>query len=372
MKPKWLFATATISLLSTAFVYKTIQNKEPLSYKKGFQIIGEIKGYPDGTKIYLHDSETESNLDSAILKKGKFLIKGTLKVKAKPFFLLLPNSQDYSYLWIENTVIHYSATKGKFKQAIVKGSFTQLTQNKLNKVIMPVRAKQFSLKQLIGKDTSSTYTQHLRRQLNASIDQEMLIEQQFIRDNGNSLVSGNDLNIYKEEWGKQKVKQLYSYLSPAIKQSDYGKSIKNYINYNRDIKIGDKYVDFKLNTLQGKATSLSSLNNKVIYLEFWASNCGPCRMANPQLIKVYQQYQSKGFEILGVSLDANYSNWKQAVNDDKLPWTNVVDLKAFNSKVASIYGIYAIPNSFLIDKTGTIIEHNLEPAALRKKLDELL
>ncbi len=82
-------------------------------------------------------------------------------------------------------------------------------------------------------------------------------------------------------------------------------------------------------------------------VEFWASWCGPCRAENPNLLKQYQLYNSKGFDILSVSLDNNKEYWLKAVEKDALPWTQVSDLKGWRNEVAVLYGIRAVPASFL-------------------------
>ena len=115
--------------------------------------------------------------------------------------------------------------------------------------------------------------------------------------------------------------------------------------------IGDKYTDLELPDLNGKLIKLSSLKNKYILLEFWAGWCGSCRMENPRLQTLYNNYKKKGFEIYGVSLDSKRDGWQSAVNEDKINWMAVSDLKGFNySEAASIYNIQEVPSNYLINK----------------------
>ena len=135
--------------------------------------------------------------------------------------------------------------------------------------------------------------------------------------------------------------------------------------------IGAVAPEFSMNDTEGKAIALSSLKGKVVLVDFWASWCGPCRQENPNVVKVYQKYHSKGFEILGVSLDQRKEDWLKAVKDDNLTWIHVSDLQYWQNAAARLYGVNAIPQSFLLDKDGKIIAKGLRGEQLEKKLAEL-
>ena len=194
----------------------------------------------------------------------------------------------------------------------------------------------------------------------------------FIKNNPNSIVSASILDVYASTWGRNTTTELYNLLSAEMKNSSYGKNIKKFITLNKDINVGDKFVDFEQVTQQGVNAKLSNLSGNVVLLEFWASWCGPCRHENPALVKTYKAFKNKGFEIFGVSLDDNRDQWLQAIQKDNLTWTNVSELTGPKNSAALMYGISGIPDNFLIDKSGTIIERNLRGEKLRAKLSELL
>jgi peroxiredoxin len=129
--------------------------------------------------------------------------------------------------------------------------------------------------------------------------------------------------------------------------------------------------DFKLPTPEGGTLALSDLRGKIVLLDFWASWCGPCRMENPNVVKMYAQYKDKGFEVLGVSLDKEKAAWLQAIRQDGLTWKHVSDLKYWQCEAARMYNVTGIPMTFLIGKDGTIIGKNLRGPALEAKLKEL-
>jgi thiol-disulfide isomerase/thioredoxin len=117
---------------------------------------------------------------------------------------------------------------------------------------------------------------------------------------------------------------------------------------------------------------LSQLKGKYTLLEFWSSMCGPCIAGNPKLVKTYEQFKSKGFAIVGVSLDFNKKNWLNAIRSDKLPWENLCDLRGSENRAALLYGVTYMPANFLIDEKGIVIAKDLRDDALDKKLQELL
>ena len=130
-------------------------------------------------------------------------------------------------------------------------------------------------------------------------------------------------------------------------------------------------IGFSQSDTSGKPVKLSSFRGKYLLIDFWAGWCMPCRAENPLLAKLYDQYKSKGLDILGVSLDGERKRWTDAIINDKLAWTQVSDLNIFENEVALLYGITSIPQNILIGPDGKILDWNLRGSLLEKKLEQI-
>jgi len=122
----------------------------------------------------------------------------------------------------------------------------------------------------------------------------------------------------------------------------------------------------------GDTIRLSSKRGRIVLVDFWAAWCPPCREENPNLVKLYDMYHYRGFDIFQVSLDQRKEDWTGAIRNDRLGrWTHVSDLKYRDSEVVKRFGLTEIPANFLIDREGRVIASNLRGPMLQKKLEEL-
>ena len=122
----------------------------------------------------------------------------------------------------------------------------------------------------------------------------------------------------------------------------------------------------------GKEVSISSFKGKYLLIDFWASWCGPCRMENPNVVKAYNEFKGKNFTILGVSLDKDKNSWKKAIMQDHLSWTQMSDLKYWNSQAVETFGFQGIPFNVLVDTSGKVIAESLRGEDLDTKLKQVL
>jgi thiol-disulfide isomerase/thioredoxin len=145
------------------------------------------------------------------------------------------------------------------------------------------------------------------------------------------------------------------------------------------LNLGNKAPAISLKNPNDSLIPLSSVQGKLVLIDFWASWCGPCRIENPFLADVYNRYKDKefkggkGFTVYSVSLDSDKGRWKSAIVNDKLSWPyHVSDLKMWASEVVPKYRLESIPTNFLINEKGIIIDKDLRGEGLEKSLKKLL
>ena len=201
------------------------------------------------------------------------------------------------------------------------------------------------------------------------------IYRNFILNNSDSQVSIVALGEYATLTSDiSEIEPLFNSLSSDIQNTNEGKTIGNQINVGKVTAIGSIAPDFTQNDPEGNPIRLSDFRGKYLLIDFWASWCGPCRKENPNVVKAYQQFKDKNFEILGVSLDnpGAQQSWLNAIEKDGLTWPQVSDLKGWKNSVAVQYNILSIPQNLLIDANGVIIAKNLRGEKLSEALEKYL
>ena len=137
---------------------------------------------------------------------------------------------------------------------------------------------------------------------------------------------------------------------------------------------GLMYKELTMEDLNGKQVKLSDWvgKGKYVFVDFWASWCGPCRKEMPNVVEAYNRYKNKGLEIVGVSFDSNKLQWSAAVEKLGMTWPQMSDLKGWECAAAKVYGIRSIPSNILIDPQGKIVAMDLRGSKLQTVLAELI
>lgn len=341
--------------------------------KPQFLIKAKIAHFTDSVIFLNYGTLGSSATDTAIVKNGSFTFRGHV-AEPVPAMIFTKTFKVRIDLYIDNTNITVTGDADSMYNTRVTGTGTVKEFERFNQRLMDNRKRTIALFQKayeLKKAGDSVAAKQLQAQADSQYNWEFRARNEYIAEHPKSYIAAKELLAYTSTNTLGNSIKLYEGLDASIKASNVGKEIASRIELLSKVEEGKPARDFTQHTPDGKAVNLSSYKGRYVLVEFWASWCGPCRAENPNLLKQYQLYNSKGFDILSVSLDNNKEYWLKAVEKDALPWTHVSDLKGWNNEVAVLYGIRAVPASFLIDPAGKIVATGLRGEALNKKLETL-
>jgi len=335
--------------------------------QSGYSIKLELTGFKEGTEFKLVNLDLQEIIDSAKLKNGVLILKGTVKEPVVGRIHTIDNK--YLIIYLENKSMTITGNYNDFYYAKIEGS-------EINNSWTQSRDAQKQYQQtrdsLVQKYMSLGNTDSLQaRQIGFKMNRiDSIVSQyrkSYIKTEKPSYFTINELFFLRNDFSKQDLKTAFDKFPQSLRVTKDGLVISSYIN-NMTPGVGQHFIDIEGSDEDGIKHKLSDFKGKYVLLEFWASWCGPCRQENPQTVKTYNKYHNKGFQIFGFSTDADKANWIAAIKKDSLNWLNVSDLKGLYSVGAAKYQVRAIPQNFLIDSNGIIIAKDLRGEALADKL----
>lgn len=372
-----LFVCLTIMLFGSC---NSTSPKEKAVIRDDYTINGEISGLDSGW-IFLKYTDNKGNtiVDSAAIQNHNFLFSGK-KDTPELVTLSLKKSGASVKFFLENAEIKITADTDSFFNAKITGSPAQDEYIEYQYKINPIEREMASLNKELNQ-RSSSLNENRPETKTASILQQLTTLDSLKKREVIAFIKGHPLSIVSARvivsnflWNPEVnlLTDLYTTLDLKVRQSSYGKTIREHLDIAERLAIGKSAPDFSQPDMNGDLFTLSSLRGKFVLINFWASWCGPCRKDNPHLVRTYNEFKNNDFTIVGVSLDHDKKAWIKAVKKDHLDWYQVSDLTGLSNKVMQEYGVWVTPTSYLLDKEGTIIGRNLFGEELKKKLMEVI
>lgn len=340
-----------------------------------FDVIVSISNFDDGlVRLQRRLDDKWVTLDSASVNQGVVKFKGEL-VAPEMFYLGLDGVRGRVPFFVEPAEISISMDAGDIRDAKITGSathdrylaFNEEFENYSEQLYQHYQA--YRAAEELG-DTAAVAAANKKYTETEAAQKKFMVD--YLRKNNADIVSHFILYQNSYQFELDDLESLVVNFEPEP-GSVYLDALMDRVLVLKSVAVGMPFKDFSQADPNDSLISLSSVAGKgLLLVDFWASWCGPCRQENPNIVAIYKDFHSKGFDVFGVSLDTDKAKWVEAIANDQLTWSHVSDLKGWANEAGKLYGVQAIPHSVLIDRNGIIIAKNLRSEELRKKVEEYL
>ena len=262
-----------------------------------------------------------------------------------------------------------------FRNFTIEGGRLQAIRNKLNdddEAIYHVRDSLVELYQRARAVMDVIEMSIIRKKLDTSSGQYNARVLDYVRANHDNLVGVALIYEGLMHLPYKQLKARYELLSEIMQNTPEGKVASRRLNWLGSMQSGGQFLEFRLPSVSGDTIALSELKGKVKLIDFWASWCGPCRAENSNLLRIYENYKDKGLVIVSISMDTHKKAWEEAIQEDKLPWLQLSDLKGIGKGIARQYNIQSIPQTYILDAENKVIAVGLRGKELEETIDKAI
>lgn len=338
------------------------------------QVTGKIENAPEGVVVLSQFTDSRPKvLDTLDLNSnGEFSYE--VAVETPTFYELNIYGQKVVRLALFKEDVDVKYNFSNPESLIVEGSADTKEMMKIEKLMEAYQADVNKLNEAYYEAMSKNDSEAIKKiQAQAMTLESAQAERvkEMINSMGDSFASLAAIGLLNPKTDFQFIDQLVAKLNENYPGTTSILQMKQQLDEMRALSVGQPAPEIELPNPDGRIVKLSDLRGKYVLIDFWAAWCKPCRQENPNVVRLYNQYKDKGFEVFGVSLDRTKEDWVKAIADDGLTWTQVSDLKYFNSVAAELYQIDAIPATYMVDPDGNIIAKDLRGPSLENKLAEL-
>ena len=348
-----------------------------------YEVECNADGIYNGVRAYLKSSNNNKQvIDTAVVMNGAFKFKGEVS-SPEMRILTIDGINGQTALVLESGKTNVTIYKDSIYKSIIKGGENNSIFNKYKDGYQNLVEKVTSLREEYM--ASRNNIEAVKRIQKQNVELRLELKNYGLNfltqhpDTDFSLMLLESITLQKE-FDAKLANEILEKIPNKISNRQYNIEVMQKINFNINnalskavVEVNSIAPDFTAPDPEGNQITLSEILGKVTILDFWASWCRPCRLENPNFVKLYDKYHEKGLNIISVSLDRENqkSRWIKAIEKDNLSWYNVSNLKYWQDPVALMYNITSIPATFILDDKGTIIATRLRGSALEKKIDEL-
>lgn len=338
-----------------------------------------IQGEQEWLLIRANANGGWDTLQRVDVQNGSFSFEGKVDT-AQLYYLCLNGRTNKGKipLMLEDTIFSvevYERDLSDFRNYSVKGGQLQQIRNQLYDIQRKDFSSLDSIMDLIavaeekGDIATKMHLRFFLMQMGASYD---IHENAFIEANKDNIIGMSLVFSKMKMLSKENLEKKFGLLSDNMKNSLEGKLMQERLFVLQKLQPGSIAPDFQVNTLDGKSLSLKDLKGKVKIIDFWASWCGPCRIANRHMKEVYDKYKDKGLTMLSISMDTSKKAWEDAVKSDGLTWLQGCNLDGLSGEIAKKYRITGIPRVFVLDADNRILGDTMSQEEIVKLLEEVL
>jgi len=374
---RFILIAAVISIIAACHNTKN-------SSSSGFELSGKLTEAGPGVLIYLDriSQDGSTHLDSTkIGSDGSFSFH--TKGISKGFYILRITESDFATLILDSSEKVNVTGDAQFlgNTYNVTGSpdtklFCELNNaSKINYAQRDSLQKMFEAKiNLAGgkKDKLDSLNKAIEGPYDTIVERHVRYLIGFLKSNMTSFASLAAIEQLSPDKYLSYYTSLDSGLSNRYPNSPYVKLFTDKVETLKKLAPGAMAPEISLPDTNGKMVSLSGFKGKVVLIDFWASWCGPCKAALPHVVEMYKKYKDKNFTVFSVSLDKDKDHWLEAIHQFGLKWTQVSDLKYWDSPVVSLYNFNSIPFTILVSKEGKIVDKNLDEQSMDEEIGQLV
>ncbi len=346
---------------------------------KSYEVTGTLEGATSERVILKKLRKGQPvDVDTVEMVDGVFTFTGSVEAP-ELYFAVVDGKQQPAVFFVSNNKITITGNVDNLAEAEIKGSESTELFNKFNdEVPGQDRAEELQQEfQMAYMSQDADKQKLIQEEMQSIMEDQRAYFKTFVDANTDNACGLFLASQMAPSLDLEELRALIGKFESSMADHVYLTEIKDLLGPLEEFEKaqaataeGAVAPDFTLKNTDGEDVSLSDFRGSYVLVDFWASWCAPCRQENPNVVKAYKAYNSKGFEVLSVSVDRDTEAWKKAIKEDGLTWTQVHADEA--SGVAKDYGIQSIPSTFLLDKEGKIIAKNLRGEALESKLAELL